>query len=176
MACWWQVYWKFIASSINGLVTSWFSDLLQVDLLQDQRTCYKLIFKTCYPRNCCKLLQQVVTSLRMISCNKPDFNRPVTTWCTWQVCSNLTSCNMSVKLKTSDMSVPFLAVFTTILCDTIPYRTLPYHTIPLHTITYHTMPCHTIYTMTYHAISCHTIYHPIPHHTNTSTNTTPLIK
>ena len=34
-----------------------------------------LVVKTCYPQACCKLFQQVVTSLPMTSCNKPDFNR-----------------------------------------------------------------------------------------------------
>ena len=38
-----------------------------------QQTCFKLIVKTCYSQACCKLLQQVVTSLQMTSCNKPDF-------------------------------------------------------------------------------------------------------
>ena len=42
-----------------------------------QQTCCKLIVKTCYPQACCKLLQQVVTSVQMTSCNKPDFNRLV---------------------------------------------------------------------------------------------------
>ena len=42
-----------------------------------QQTCCKLIVKTCYPQACCKLFQQVVTSLQMTSCNKPDFNRLV---------------------------------------------------------------------------------------------------
>ena len=42
-----------------------------------QPTCCKLIVKTCYPQACCKLFQQVVTSLQMTSCNKPDFNRLV---------------------------------------------------------------------------------------------------
>ena len=42
------------------------------------RSCYKLIAKTCYPQACCKLFQQVVTSLEMTSCNKPDFNRLAT--------------------------------------------------------------------------------------------------
>ena len=40
-----------------------------------QQTCYKLIVKTCYQQACYKLFQQVVTSLQMTSCNKPDFNR-----------------------------------------------------------------------------------------------------
>ena len=38
-----------------------------------QQTCCKMIVKTCYPQACCKLFQQVVTSLQMTSCNKPDF-------------------------------------------------------------------------------------------------------
>ena len=45
-----------------------------------QQTCCKLIAKTCYPQACCKLFQQVGTSLQMTSCNKPDFNTPVATW------------------------------------------------------------------------------------------------
>ena len=44
-----------------------------------QQTCCKLIVKTCYPQACCKLFQQVVTSLQMANCNKPDFNRLVAT-------------------------------------------------------------------------------------------------
>ena len=44
-----------------------------------QQTCCKLIVKTCYPQACCKLFQQVVTSLQMTSYNKPDFNRLVAT-------------------------------------------------------------------------------------------------
>ena len=31
-----------------------------------QQTCWKLIVKTCYPQACCKLFQQVVTSLQLI--------------------------------------------------------------------------------------------------------------
>ena len=54
-----------------------------------QRTCYKLTIKTCYPRACCKLFQQVVTSLQTTSCKKPDFNRLVETWSNWQVRCNL---------------------------------------------------------------------------------------
>ena len=42
-----------------------------------QQTCCKLIVKTCYPQACCKFFQQVITSLQMASCNKPDFNRLV---------------------------------------------------------------------------------------------------
>ena len=45
-----------------------------------QQTCCKLIVKTRYPHVCCKLFQQVVPSLQMTSCNKPDFNRFVATW------------------------------------------------------------------------------------------------
>ena len=44
-----------------------------------QQTCCKLIVKTCYLQACCKLLQQVVISLQMTSCNEPDFNRLVET-------------------------------------------------------------------------------------------------
>ena len=32
-----------------------------------QQTCCKLIVETCYPQACCKLFQQVVTSLQMTS-------------------------------------------------------------------------------------------------------------
>ena len=42
-----------------------------------QQICYKLIVKTCYPQACCKLFQQVVTSLPVSSCNKPDFEQTV---------------------------------------------------------------------------------------------------
>ena len=34
-----------------------------------QQTCCKLIVKTFYPKACCKLFQQVVTSLQTTSCN-----------------------------------------------------------------------------------------------------------
>ena len=44
-----------------------------------QQTCCTLIAKTCYPQACWKLFRQVVTSLQMTSCNKPDFNRLVAT-------------------------------------------------------------------------------------------------
>ena len=40
-----------------------------------RQPCCKLFIKTCYPHACCKLFQQVVTSLQMKNCNKPDFNR-----------------------------------------------------------------------------------------------------
>ena len=43
------------------------------------QTCYKFIVKTCYPQACCKLFQQVVTSLQMTSCDKPDFNTLIIT-------------------------------------------------------------------------------------------------
>ena len=42
-----------------------------------QQTCCKLIVKTCYPQACCKLFQQVVTSLQMTNSNNADFNRLV---------------------------------------------------------------------------------------------------
>ena len=42
-----------------------------------QQTCCKLIVQTRHSQACCKLFQQVVTSLQMTSCNKPDFNRLV---------------------------------------------------------------------------------------------------
>ena len=35
-----------------------------------QQTCCKLIVKTCYPQACCKLFQQVIIGLQMISCNR----------------------------------------------------------------------------------------------------------
>ena len=38
-----------------------------------QQICSRLIVKTCYPDACCKLFQQVVTSLQMTSWNKPGF-------------------------------------------------------------------------------------------------------
>ena len=39
-----------------------------------QQTCFKLIVKTCHLQACCKLFEQIVTSLEMTSCNKPDLN------------------------------------------------------------------------------------------------------
>ena len=54
-----------------------------------QQTCCKLIVKIRYPQACCKLFQQVVTSLQTTSCNKPDFNSIVVTWWNWQACCNL---------------------------------------------------------------------------------------
>ena len=59
-----------------------------------QLTCCKLIVQTCYPQLCCNLFQQVVTSVQMTSCDKPDFNRLVATW--WNCCYLLTSCNKPV--------------------------------------------------------------------------------
>ena len=44
-----------------------------------QQACRMLIVKTCYPQACFQLFQQVVTSLAMISFDKPDFNRLVAT-------------------------------------------------------------------------------------------------
>ena len=44
-----------------------------------QQASFKLIVKTCYPQACCKLFQQVVTSLQMTFGNKPDFNSLVLT-------------------------------------------------------------------------------------------------
>ena len=43
------------------------------------QTCCKLIVKTCNSHSCCKLFEQVVTSLQMTHCNKRDFNRLVAT-------------------------------------------------------------------------------------------------
>ena len=39
-----------------------------------QQTCSKLIIKT-FSQACCNLFEQVVTSLLVISCNKPDFKQ-----------------------------------------------------------------------------------------------------
>ena len=39
-----------------------------------QQTCSKLIVKT-FSQACCNLFEQVVTSLQVISCNKPDFKQ-----------------------------------------------------------------------------------------------------
>ena len=44
-----------------------------------QQACCMLIVQTCYQQVCCKLSQQVATSLQMTNCNKPDFNRLVAT-------------------------------------------------------------------------------------------------
>ena len=38
-----------------------------------QQTCCKLMVQTCYQKACCKLFQQIVTSLQMTSCKKLDF-------------------------------------------------------------------------------------------------------
>ena len=70
-ACWRQVCCKL---SI---------DLLQVD---------------CYPQACYKLFQQVVIQLQTTRCNKPDFNRLVSTW--W-VCCNLLTNRLNWQLATS---------------------------------------------------------------------------
>ena len=45
----------------------------------------RLVINTCYPQACWKLFQQLVTSLQMTKCNKPDFTRPTATWWNWQV-------------------------------------------------------------------------------------------
>ena len=47
-----------------------------------QQCCFKLFAKTCYPQACCELFQQVVARLQKTNCDKPAFNRLVTT------CSN----------------------------------------------------------------------------------------
>ena len=44
-----------------------------------EQTGCKLIVKTCYPQPCYKLLQKVIKSLQMTSCNKHDFNSLVAT-------------------------------------------------------------------------------------------------
>ena len=65
-----------------------------------------------FQQACCKLFQQVVTSLQMTNCNKPDFNRLVVTWWNWQACCNLlTSCNKPVKLTTCNKSGVFDCVY-----------------------------------------------------------------
>ena len=67
-----------------------------------QQTCCKLIVKTCYPQACCKLFQQVVTSLQI------NFNRLVATWQSrWNL---LTSSNKPLKWATCNKSAAFLAV------------------------------------------------------------------
>ena len=60
-----------------------YQDVLQLadvkSLASCQQTCCKLIVETCYPQARCKLFQQVVGSLQMTSCNKPDFSRLLAT-------------------------------------------------------------------------------------------------
>ena len=60
-----------------------FNDLRQLvgdkSVASCQQTCSKLIVKTRYQQACCKLFQEVLKSLQMTSCNKPDFNRLVAT-------------------------------------------------------------------------------------------------
>ena len=67
---------------------------LTTSLLQVDRV------KTCYSQAYYNLFHQIVTSLQMANCNKPDFNRLVETWWNWQVwCNLLTSRNKPVKLQ-----------------------------------------------------------------------------
>ena len=54
--------------------------LLQQVFCKLQWTCCKAIVKTSYPQACCRLFQQVVTSLQIRRCNEPDFNKFVVTW------------------------------------------------------------------------------------------------
>ena len=74
-------YWHFINKPISGCVRMACVSLLTTNLLQvfDRLVASSIIVKTCYPQACCKLFQQVVTSLQMTNCNKADFNRIVTT-------------------------------------------------------------------------------------------------
>ena len=77
-------YTSFICSSNEANIRMRSHGLRQLvddkSIASCQQTCCKLIVKTCYPQACYKLFQQVVTSLQMTSCNKPDFNRRVVTW------------------------------------------------------------------------------------------------
>ena len=65
-----------INKSISGCVRMACDSLLTSlkSFASCQQTCCKLIVKTCYSQACCKLFKQVVTSLKMTSCNKPGFN------------------------------------------------------------------------------------------------------
>ena len=67
----------------------------------------RLVASWLFQQACCKLFQQVVRSIQMTSCNKPDLDRLVATWWNWQTCCNLmkltgllTSCNRPIKLTT----------------------------------------------------------------------------
>ena len=65
-----------------------------------------------FQQACCNSFQQIVTSLQMTSCNKPNFNRLVAIWWNLQACCKLlTSCNKLVKLATYNKSVTFVAVY-----------------------------------------------------------------
>ena len=75
-----------------------------------QQTCCKLIVKTCYPHACCKLFQQVVTSLQMASYNEPDFNRRVAKIDNLQqVCDSSISIICDIMNNSHDLS--FFCVF-----------------------------------------------------------------
>ena len=103
---------KMRSHGFRQLVTTSLLQVVNRFVSNCQQTCYKLIIVTCHQQACCKLFQQVVTSLQMTSCNNPDLNRLVATWWNWQACRNLlTSCNKPVKLTTCNNSVGFLAVY-----------------------------------------------------------------
>lgn len=73
-----------------------------------QQTCYKPIVRTCYPQAWYKLLQQVVVSLRMTSCNKLVFNRLVA------ICNKLlklATCN-KIQLRWSYFIITICGIFS----------------------------------------------------------------
>ena len=89
---------------VNKSVASFWTGLLQF--------VSRLVASWLFQQACCNLFQQVITSLQMTSCNKPDSSRRVTTWWNWQACCNLlTSCNKPVKLTTCNKSMVFLVVY-----------------------------------------------------------------
>ena len=80
----------------------------------------RLVASWWFQQACCNLFQQIVTSLQLTSCNKPDFNRFVATWWNWQAYWNLLwSCDKPVKLTISNKSVAFLAVYSGRFCTVL---------------------------------------------------------
>ena len=100
---------------ISGCVSMACDSLMTTSLLQ---VVNRLVASWLFQQTCGKLFQQVLTSLQMPNCNKPDLNRLVATWWNWQAWRNLlTSCNKPVTLITCNNSAAFLPVY-----KSYPYR------------------------------------------------------
>ena len=96
---------KMCSHGLRQLVTTSLLQVVNRLVASCLQTCCKFITSTR-----CNLFQQVVTSLQMTSCNKPDLNRLIATWWNCQACCNLlTSWNKLVKLTTCNKSVMFFS-------------------------------------------------------------------
>ena len=83
--CYKAIYSSLLQSGDQD-VFEWLVD--DKSVVSCQQTCCKFTVKPCYQQACYKFIQQVVTSLQITSCKKPDFNRLVGTWSNSQVCYN----------------------------------------------------------------------------------------